>query len=187
MDYAKAGLKQRLMPTPRANKDVAQSSPEKILDAVAAQAFESLDVYGNCCRSTLWAIQTHLRQEESATLRASSVLAGGICGTGETCGSVLGGLIAIGEAFGSEDFRDIASYESANEKATEFVDWIHETFGSTRCFDIQRALMGWCHDSPSKDDEWLEAGGPVACAGHCAQVSHHVAAMILGVQPSKMA
>ncbi|TSA49081.1 C_GCAxxG_C_C family protein [archaeon] len=187
MDHTKAGLEQRWMPTPKADKTLAQASPEKILDAIAAQAFENLDAYGNCCRSTLWAIQTHLRKEEPATLRASSVLAGGICGTGQTCGAVLGGLIAIGEALGSEDFRDVASYESANARAKEFVEWIHETFGSTCCFDIQKAVMGWCHDNPSKDAEWQEAGGPMACAGVCAQASRRAAAIILSAHSTKAA
>lgn len=185
IDHAKAGLEQRWMPTPRASNTSAPVSSEKILDAIAVQAFDSLDVYGNCCRSTLWAIQTHLRKEEPATLKASSVLAGGICGTGQTCGAVLGGLLAIGEALGSENFLDEASYQSANARAKEFVDEIHETFGSTCCFDIQRAVMGWCCDNPAKAEEWQEAGGPMACANVCAEASRRAAAIILSAQSAK--
>jgi len=182
IDHAMAGLERRWMPTPKAGKTLPPVSREKILDAIAVQAFDSLDVYGNCCRSTLWAIQTHLRKEEPATLKASSVLAGGICGTGQTCGAVLGGLIAIGEILGSENFRDVASYQSANARAKEFVDGIHETFGSTCCFDIQRSVMGWCCDDPTKAAEWQEAGGPLACASVCAEASRRAAAIILSAQ-----
>jgi C_GCAxxG_C_C family probable redox protein len=173
------------MPTPKAGKAAAQLSEEKILDAIATQAFDSLDVYGNCCRSTLWAIQTHLQEEERATLRASSVLAGGICGTGQTCGAVLGGLIAIGESLGPEDFRDAASYQFANANAREFVDEIRDTFGSTNCYDIQKAVMGWCCDDPSKAEAWQESGGPMACAGVCAEASRRAAAIILGARSEK--
>ena len=182
MEHRKKNLEQDWMPTRRAQYDVipfVAASREKILDAIAQTAFTNLGVYGNCCRSTLWAVQTHLRKEEAATLRASAVLAGGICGTGQTCGAVLGGLIAIGEALGPEDFRDVESYQSANVKAQEFVAHIRDAYGSSSCYDIQRAVMGWCCDDPAKEEEWVKAGGPTACAGVCAQAARHAAAIVM--------
>ncbi|MBU1048513.1 C-GCAxxG-C-C family protein [Candidatus Bipolaricaulota bacterium] len=187
MDAKKAGLEQILMPIRKAqygSLPFVAASPEKILDAIAQTAFNSLGVYGNCCRSTLWAVQIHLRKEESATLRASSVLAGGICGTGETCGAVLGGMIAIGEALGSDDFRDLGAYELANAKVREFLDQIRTRYTSSRCHAIQTAVMGWCCDDPSKAARWTQEGGPLACAGVCATAAHKAAAIILACQAS---
>jgi len=155
-----------------------------MLDAVSWLAFSNLCVYGNCCRSTLWAIQTHRRKEEPATLRASAVLAGGLCGTGETCGAILGGLIAIGEAAASQDFTDLATYEAANKKAKRFLEELTAIYGSTRCFAIQKAIMGWACDDPSKAQAWQEAGGPVACAGVCAEAARHAAAILLADEPT---
>jgi len=186
-DGQKAKLVQPWAPERIAEYDALPFVPatrEKILDAIAQSAFTSLGVYGNCCRSVLWAIQTHLRKEDAATLRASAVLAGGICGTGQTCGTVLGGLMAIGELLGAEDFRDLASYELANAKAKEFADRMREIYGSTNCFEVQEAVMGWCCDDPDKAAEWLEAGGPTACAGVCSQAAQLAAAIILDHQAS---
>ena len=185
MASRKDNLEQVWMPARTARYDdlpFVAASRDKILDAIAQTAFTSLGVYGNCCRSTLWAIQIHLRNEEAATLRASAVLAGGICGTGQTCGAVLGGLMAIGEALGPEDFRDVDSYQSANAKAKEFLDSIRDLYGSSSCFDIQRAVMGWCCDDPAKAAEWVQAGGPTACAGVCAQAARAAAAIIMACQ-----
>ncbi len=187
MDAEKAGLEKIWMPIRKAqygSLPFVAASTEKILDAIAQTAFNSLAVYGNCCRSTLWAIQTHLRMEASATLRASSVLAGGICGTGETCGAVLGGMIAIGEALGSDDFRDLESYERANANVREFLQKIQERYSSSRCHAIQTSVMGWCCDDPSKAEQWTEAGGPLACAGVCAEASRYAASIILAYQSS---
>ena len=186
MKPQKANLEQGWMPPRIGQYDVlpfVAASEEKILDAIAQTAYTSLGVYGNCCRSTLWAIQIHLRKEEAVTLRASAILAGGICGTGQTCGAVLGGLIAIGEALGPVDFRDIDTYQSANVKAKEFLDHIRDLFGSSSCFDIQRAVMGWCCDDPTKAAKWVKEGGPIACAGVCAQAARRAAAIIMTCNP----
>lgn len=162
--------------------DVFPSVPatrDKILDAIAQMAFANLGVYGNCCRSTLWAVQVHLRCEDPALLRASSVLAGGICGTGETCGVVLGGLMAIGDALGSEDFRDLDACTRAAKAAREFVDRIREHYGSTRCHDLQEAMLGWRPEDPSQAEEWFVEGGATACSGLCAEAARSAAGIIL--------
>ena len=98
MESRKENVEQVWMPSRKASYDsqTAPASRDKVLDAIAWSAFTSLAVYGNCCRSTLWAIQTHRRKEEPATLRAAAVLAGGLCGTGETCGAVTGAFMVIG-------------------------------------------------------------------------------------------
>lgn len=168
------------MPRRCANYDPATppAARDKVVDAIGWLAFCSLAVYGNCCRSTLWAIQTHRRREEPATLRASSVLAGGLGGLGETCGAVLGGLLAIGEASGSEAFDDLAAYDLANRKAKRFLEEMRALYGSTRCWDIQKAVMGWSCDSPAKLPEWQRAGGPTACAHVCAQAARRAAQVL---------
>jgi C_GCAxxG_C_C family probable redox protein len=168
------------MPRRAADYDPASApaTHEKVLDAISWMAFSSLFVYGNCCRSTLWAIQVHRRREEPATLRAAAVLAGGLCGSGETCGAVLGGLLAIGEAAAPDPFDDVAGYQSANRKAKRFADEIRELYGSTRCWDIQTAVMGWCCDAPAKLPEWQKAGGPTACAHVCAEAARRAARIL---------
>ena len=154
-------------------------TPEKLLDAIAQSAFTNLRTYSNCARSTLWALQTHLRLEDSAALRASAGLAGGIGGTGETCGAVIGALMAVGLGLGSDAFDDANANRLVSGAVREVVDELREVYGSTRCHDIQTRLIGWCCDDSSKADAWRAAGGPIACATVCSEAARIAARVIL--------
>ncbi|MBU1049718.1 C-GCAxxG-C-C family protein [Candidatus Bipolaricaulota bacterium] len=160
-----------------------ETSPEeirrKLLDVIARSAFNNLRAYSNCCRSTLWAIQTHLRLPDTATLRASSTLAGGIAGTGETCGAVLGALMAIGQAMGSDGYHEAERDLQARAAAKTFVDSFTEAIGSTRCPGIQQSIIGWVCDDPSKTQAWHEANGPIGCAAACGLAARLAAEQIL--------
>lgn len=182
MDTWKTELEKAWIPRRRGDYDTRPAIPgarEKLLDAIAEMAFGNLAVYGNCCRSTLWAIQTHLRCEESGTLRAAAVLAGGIGGTGQTCGAVLGGLIALGQVLAPDDFRDLVAYRVANACAKRLVERLRAQYGSTNCYEIQESLMGFRCDEPSKAQRWQEQGGPSACAAVCAVTARFAAELIL--------
>lgn len=166
-----------------------ESTPEnarlKLLDAIAKSAFNNLRAYSNCCRSTLWAIQTHLRLPDESTLQASSVMAGGIGGTGETCGVVLGALMAIGQALGSDGYHDASRDITAKAAAKTFVESFLESFGSTRCYGVQEALVGWRCDDPSKIEAWRAANGPVGCAAVCGFAARITAKIILDQQDTE--
>lgn len=188
MEAWRDSLEARFMPVREAVYDIITSPPatrEKILDAIASDAFTSLQVYGNCCRSTVWAIYTHLRRHEPAILRASAVLAGGIVGTGETCGAVLGGLIVLGESLAIDDLTDQEQYARANAAAKRFIDGMLDRYGSTRCHLVQKAIMGWCCDDPSKAQAWQDADGPTACASVCAAAARLAASLLLGSASSE--
>ena len=154
----------------------------KLLDAIAKSAFNNLRTYSNCCRSTLWAIQTHLRLPDTGAMLASSVMAGGIRGTGETCGVVLGALMAIGQALGSDGYHETSRDITAKAAAKTLVESFLDAFGSTRCYGVQEALVGWRCDDPSKEDAWHAANGPVGCAAVCGFAARVAAKLILDQQ-----
>lgn len=158
-------------------------SPEetrlKLLDVIARSAFNNLRAYSNCCRSTLWAIQTHLRLPDTGTIRACSALAGGIAGTGETCGAVIGALMAIGQALGSDGYHEVERDLRARAAAKTFVDSFTEAIGSTRCHGIQESIIGWVCNDESKVQAWKEANGPIGCAAACGLAARLAAELIL--------
>lgn len=160
-------------------------SPEetrlKLLDVIARSAFNNLRAYSNCCRSTLWAIQTHLRMPDTGTIRASSALAGGIGGTGETCGAVIGALMAIGQGVGSDGYHEVERDLKAKAAAKSFVESFTEAIGSTRCHGVQESIIGRVCDDASKLQAWNEANGPIGCAAACG-VAARLAAEILLLQ-----
>jgi C_GCAxxG_C_C family probable redox protein len=160
-----------------------ERSPEearlKLLDVIAKSAFNNLRAYSNCCRSTLWAIQTHLRLPDTGTIRASSALAGGIAGTGETCGAVLGALMAIGQGLGSDGYHEIERDLQARTAAKTFVESFTEAIGSTRCHGVQESIIGWVCDDESKIQAWNEANGPIGCAAACGLAARLAAELLL--------
>ena len=171
----------------RAEYDVPVALPgsrERRLDVVAKAAFNNLRAYSNCCRAVLFAVQTHLRMPDDGALRATSTLAGGIGGTGETCGALLGALMAIGLALGPEAFDDLETYEEAGRAAREMVGRFSERSGGTRCHTVQETLVGWHCDrnDPEEATRWLKEGGSRACAWACGEAARDAADLILTVR-----
>ena len=154
-------------------------SEARILDAVARSAFTNLRAYSNCCRSTLDAVAQHIGPRDEALIRASSTLAGGIAGTGETCGAIVGALMAIGAALRSEDLLDGENDLLARRTAKAMVARFTELFSGTRCYAVQEHIIGWRCDDPTKEEAWLEADGPIGCALVCAEAARDAARLIL--------
>lgn len=156
-------------------------SHARVLDAMAQAAFTNVRTYSNCCRSTLMAVQQHLGLNDPAAVRASTTLAGGIGGTGETCGALLGALMAIGTALGPEEACADAqpSDRLARETATKMVHWFGQAFSGSRCYDVQRHMVGFACDDPSKADAWREANGSMGCALACAEAAREAGRLIL--------
>ena len=156
---------------------------ERILDVVARNAFDNLRAYSNCCRATLWAIDTHLHVADREALRATTTLAGGVAGSGETCGALLGALMAVGFALATDDLTDLDADKAVREAGKRCAAKFKELLGSTRCWEVQETIVGWRCDDPSKDDAWKSAGGGVACAAVCAEAARIAAAIILDARP----
>lgn len=161
------------------SETLLEEARRKLLDVIAQSAFNNLRAYSNCCRSTLWAVQTHLRLPSTGTIQACSALAGGIAGTGETCGVVLGGLMAIGQALGSDGYHEIERDLQAKAAAKAFVDAFTEAVGSTRCYGVQESLIGWICDDAAKAQAWHDANGPIGCAAACGLAARLAAEQIL--------
>jgi len=101
---------------------------------------------------------------------------------GETCGALLGGLLALGLVVGREDITDTQAYRDAMlpsvEIIKEFQHRLQETFGfsepleNTICRDIQKRIYGESYDltNPVSYKTFLDAGGhgdtgcPLVCA-----------------------
>lgn len=128
-------------------------------------AFRYEAEYGGCAQTTLAAIFDVMNVDAEDAFKAATGLAGGIgLSTEGACGAVIGGAMAISYFFGRErsnfadpDRRRFRAYMVVKKYLEEF----KKEFGSIRCEDIQRKLMGRTFDLFDKKDweEFLEAGG----------------------------
>jgi C_GCAxxG_C_C family probable redox protein len=178
------GLEEVAGKVERADYDTRQVEPgsrEKLLDRVAWAAYYNDRVYEGCSRSVLKALQSHLHLSDGGALRASTALAGGVARMGETCGALIGGIMAIGLAFGREELEDIQAYRDTMDASRQMYNRFKEEFGSATCAGIQKKLFGRGFDLNREEESeaWYKAGGLEKCPMVCAVGARFAADIIL--------
>lgn len=135
------------------------------------QKAHGYDQYSGCSQSVLLALQEGLTIGDIDSFKAATVLSGGVARRGETCGALLGALMALGLVMGRENIEDTSKYVEAmgpaNEIADEFMDRLEiefnfdEPLNSTLCRDIQERIYGRSFDIriPEERQAFLDAGG----------------------------
>lgn len=129
------------------------------------------DEYSGCSQAVLLALQEGLGVGDLESFKAATVLSGGVSRRGETCGALLGALMALGLVRGRESIEDTPSYVEAmgigDEICGAFQRRVEEEFGfpeplaSTLCAEIQTGIYGRSFDirDPGERELFLEAGG----------------------------
>ncbi len=149
-------------------------SKAKILDRVAKAAYDNNRAYEGCARCVLHALQTHLNIADSpafkAAFKSSTALSAGVARKGETCGALLGGLLALGLETGTENLHDFSGYVDTMTLASNVFDRFKEKYGTVKCFEIQEKLFGRSIDFFKDEDAewWYENDGLDKCPGVCA-------------------
>jgi C_GCAxxG_C_C family probable redox protein len=132
---------------------------------------QSYDKFSGCSQSVLLSLQEEFTIGDLESFKAATVLSGGIARRGETCGAVIGALMALGLVIGREQMEDTPQYRvaviQANEVCNQFQKALKHEFRfredlkSTLCCDIQEKLYGRSFNlNDTKDYQaFLAAGG----------------------------
>jgi C_GCAxxG_C_C family probable redox protein len=132
---------------------------------------QSYDKFSGCSQSVLLSLQEEFTIGCLESFKAATVLSGGIARRGETCGAVIGALMALGLVMGREQMEDTPQYQAAiiqaNEVCTQFQKALTQEFRlseelkSTLCCDIQKKLYGRAFNLKDTEDyqAFLAAGG----------------------------
>lgn len=104
--------------------------------AVYAEKVASLFMEGyNCAQSVLLTMQDFWNEKEPLEPKIASAFGGGIGGRGSLCGALTGGVIAIGQKYGSN--KPIPEkMEKAYSLALKFYDRFQKEHGSVLCRDL---------------------------------------------------
>ena len=128
------------------SRTVSPGSEAKLIDAVAISAYSNDRAYEGCARCVLAALNEHLRLTSKEgfdeCIKASTALAAGVARMGETCGGLMGGVMALGLEFGSEDMSRFDQYAETMLISRELFCRFRDLFGTVKCFDIQEKLLG---------------------------------------------
>jgi C_GCAxxG_C_C family probable redox protein len=148
---------------------------EKSRDVILEKAFESALNYERkctgCAQTTIAGIFEVLGIENDDVFRSASGLADGLGLTGDgACGALVGGAMVIGYLFGrkKKDFSDMMKPMTSYILTKRLHDRFVERYGTCRCYDIQKSLMGRTFNlyDPSELKQATEYG----MIDHCSKV-----------------
>jgi C_GCAxxG_C_C family probable redox protein len=130
----------------RAPSQPAQSPPGKpsaaaVLGSVEGLADAHVRMCHHCAQASFLALDDAFGFGQPGILKALTPLPG-IAERGETCGAVVGCLLALGFVFGRDRLDDWAGWRASLVPARTFCDRFTDEFGSTMCGDIVEKLVG---------------------------------------------
>ena len=143
---------------------------EKRVAEIRAKA-HGYENFSGCSQAVVLALQEGLSIGNADSYRAATAFAGGVARRGETCGALIGALMAVGLEEGRSRKEDLdklnGTVGDAHAVADEFQRRIAEEFNlkkplsSTLCRDIHAALFGrtWNLYDPAGRTAFIAAGG----------------------------
>ena len=147
-------------------------STDAIINRVKKKAGDYEELLVNCAQGTLQALQEEFNLGSGSVLKAACWTPG-LASRKETCGALIGGLMALGLAFGSDKLCDPRQqspeererYWKNKRRAWKFCQEFKKEFGSTMCGDIRPKIMGREYDTMdiAQLNQFLEDGGPEKC------------------------
>lgn len=139
---------------------------------------------GGCPQCTLLGIFDALGIENDDVYKAATGLADGVGLTGDGhCGALSGGAMAISLVFGRDrkDSADMTKLVKANILAKKLRDRFVEKYGTVRCADIQKTMVGRFYNlyDPDEMKASMEAGMLDKCSTLVGEVARMTVEIIL--------
>jgi C_GCAxxG_C_C family probable redox protein len=156
-------------------------SRAELLDRIEKEAHDYERDFHGCSRCVLKPLQDNLDLGDEASLKASTTLAAGVAMRGETCGALLGGLLAVGIATASEDLKDVNALTNSLAAGFRLARNVEKEFGTTNCTKIQTDKLGRFYSlaDPEQYKAFIEAGGYKECPKVVAKIARMTANFIL--------
>ena len=166
----------------------SKNSKNDIVDRIKKKAGDYEELAINCAQGPLQALQEEFSLGNEAVLKAATWMPG-LVSRKETCGALLGGLMALGLAFGRDKLYD-PSYQTQEymdkqwknkKRAWRFCQEFKKEFGSTMCGDIRPKIMGKDYDTmnPDETQQFLSDGGAKKCRVPAEKAAQIAAEIIL--------
>jgi len=150
-------------------------SREEILNNLEQKAGDYEELFGSCAQGTLLALQEEFGLGNAQTLRAATAMPG-IALRGETCGAVMGAIMALGIAMGREKPDDFSAVQRTTKAARKLCRRFEEQFGSCNCREVQHHIFGRSFNLADANDqvEFVKSDAAKQCrapAGKAARIA----------------
>jgi C_GCAxxG_C_C family probable redox protein len=160
--------------------------------AIRAKAHTNENMSG-CSQAVLAALQEGLSIGDTQSLKAATAFAGGMARRGESCGALVGALMALGLEEGREKLEDLPRLQSTIADgyalSNEFMHRLEKEYGmkkplpSTICRDLQQTIYGksWNLADAAQRTDFINSGGhgDEGCLKVCGIAAEVAAEMIL--------
>jgi C_GCAxxG_C_C family probable redox protein len=164
-----------------------QQSRDALLDLVEQDSAQLQKELHACARCALFGIGRNLNLADDAcleaALKAAIPLSGGIAGTRNHCGALIGGIMAIGLGMVQYDARtsNPIARKPVTAAAKSFYRWFEKEIGHARCYDIRDVNLGrfFDLDDPEEAKKFAAAGGHELCARVVGKAARKAAEIIL--------
>jgi C_GCAxxG_C_C family probable redox protein len=140
--------------------------PGSTLQQLEEKVGRYLGMSGNCAQTSFIALQEQFGLDNGSILKALTGFPG-IALRGETCGAVVGCLMALGLVYGRERLDDWEGYRRALRHSRKFCRTFEKEFGSTMCGNIVESVFGRRYNLADlvEAEEWQKAGAQEKCSG----------------------
>ena len=139
-------------------------SRTEVISEIEKNAGDYEVLWLSCAQGTLAALQEGFDLGNEEVLKTATAMPG-IASRGETCGAVIGSIMALGLAFGRNRPDDLKALNITMKAAKEFCRQFEEEFGSCNCRDVQLKIFGRMFNfwDPSGLAEFKKAEGYEKC------------------------
>ena len=157
-----------------------QASGEDIYRQLEQKVKEYLEISGNCAQTSFLALQEQFGLDNGSILKALTVFPG-IALRGETCGAVVGCLMALSLVYGRERLDDWEGYIRSLRPGRKFCRGFEKELGSTMCGDILESIFGRRYNlaDPVEAAEWQKANAEGKCSAVVATAVRIAAEIII--------
>jgi C_GCAxxG_C_C family probable redox protein len=137
----------------------------ELLDELNEKAAKYLAISMNCAQTSFIVLKEQFNLDDGAILKALTPFPG-VALRGETCGAVIGSMMALGLLYGRDKLDDEQGFLASLSPARKFCYRFEKELGSTMCGDIHKAMFGKRYDltDPAQVAEWRAAGAVDKCA-----------------------
>jgi C_GCAxxG_C_C family probable redox protein len=177
-------------PTPAPPSAAAAPPPSPLADTLPKASFlDFLDAIADtnmrrchhCAQASFLSLQEGFGLPGGAIVKALTPIPG-IAERGETCGAVIGSLLAIGLVFGRERDDDWAGWRACLTPAREFCARFEKELGSTQCGSLLEKHFGKRYNlADPKDLAEFQAArpGPTEVCGRVVRTAVRLAAEVI--------
>lgn len=148
------------------NRKMPEDLVKKMLDQKVDQHMQRSH---HCAQSSFMALKEQFGLEGDQVVKALTPLPG-IAERGETCGAVIGPLMALGLIYGRDENQmdNWDEYQKSLVPAGRFCERFEKEYGTTTCHEVQEVKFGKCFrlTDPDELQEFQNAGA----TEHCSEV-----------------